>query len=269
MTEPDFADMTGEQIRAMCRAGTFDQPTAGVAMGFTQANLVVLRSDAATDFEQFCQLNPKPCPLLEVTPTGRYEPALLAPGSDVRTDLPRYRVYRSGECIAKPTSIESYWDFNCVAFLIGCSFTFESALLEADLPVRHIEEGRNVPMYRTDIACQPAGPFQGPLVVSMRPMTPEQAEDARRITAAFPRVHGDPVHVGDAGAIGIDDLSRPDYGEAVTINPDEITVFWACGVTPMEAIVQAKPDLAITHEPGHMFVTDILDRTLREPAHEA
>jgi uncharacterized protein YcsI (UPF0317 family) len=151
-----------------------------------------------------------------------------------------------------------------VAFLIGCSFTFESALLKANVPVRHIEEDRNVPMYRTNLSCEPVGPFTGPLIVSMRPMTRKQAGVAARITASFPRVHGTPVHIGDAEAIGISDLSRPDYGEPVTIRPDEIPVFWACGVTPIEAIMRAKPDLAVTHEPGHMFVTDTLDQSLLE-----
>lgn len=264
MTSQDYTRMTGEQIRALCRAGTFAKPTAGVALGYTQANLVILRIDVAGDFKEFCRLNPKPCPLLEVTKPGQYEPIEAAPGADLRNDLPRYRAYRKGVCVGKPTSIEPYWDDNCVAFLIGCSFTFESALLKAGLPVRHIEEGRNVPMYRTNIPCTPAGAFAGPLIVSMRPMTAEQAEAASQVTAAYPQVHGSPIHIGDPSAIGIDDLTQPDYGDPVTIHSGEVPVFWACGVTPMEAIMQAKPPLAITHEPGHMFVTDVLDSSLRE-----
>ena len=262
MTSQDYTRMTGEQIRALCRAGTFTGSTAGVALGYTQANLVVLPTGVAGDFGEFCQLNPRPCPLLEVTKPGAYEPIEMAPGADVRNDLPRYRVYRNGVCADRPTSVESYWDDNCVAFLIGCSFTFESALIKAGLPVRHVEEGRNVPMYRTNIACTPAGVFTGPMIVSMRPMTTEQAEAASRVTAAYPRVHGSPIHIGDPSIIGIDDLARPDYGDPVTIHPGEVPVFWACGVTPMEAIMQAKPPLAITHEPGHMFVTNILDTSL-------
>ena len=260
----DFAKMTGGQIRDLCRRGLFDRPTAGVALGFTQANLVVLHLDDARDFEIFCQLNPKPCPLLAVTGPGQYELTDLALGADVRTDLPRYRVHRSGECVETPTSIEKYWDDECVAFLIGCSFTFESALIKAGLPVRHIEERRNVSMYKTNIDCEPAGRFAGPLVVSMRPMTAEQAQQAAGITESFPRVHGAPIQIGDAAALGIGDLTRPDYGDAVTIHADEIPVFWACGVTPMAAVMQAKPEFAITHEPGHMFVTDVLDDTLEE-----
>jgi len=268
-----YANKTGAEIRALCRCGEFDRPTAGVALGYTQVNLVILRAEASEEFEAFCRANPKPCPLLERTAPGNYEPAQMAPQADVRTDLPRYRVLQHGRCVERPTSITTYWldatrsrasDF--VAFLIGCSFTFETALLKAGVPVRHIEERRNVPMYRTNIACTPAGCFHGPLVVSMRPMTPAEAELATRITAAFPRVHGTPIHLGDPSAIGITDLTRPDYGDAVTLRRREIPVFWACGVTPMEAIIRAKLDIAITHEPGHMLVTDVTDESLREGA---
>jgi len=263
MSAAPYAGMTGRELRRFCGAGLFDGPTAGLALGFTQANLVVLGADAAADFERFCRLNPKPCPLLEVTRPGRYEPAETAPGADLRRDLPRYRVYRHGVLTERPTSVESIWERHLVAFLIGCSFTFESALLEAGLSIRHIDEGRNVPMYRTDLPCTPAGAFAAPLVVSMRPLKPEQVAAAMEVTAAFERVHGSPVHVGRPEEIGIEDLSHPDYGDAVTIRPGEVPVFWACGVTPIEAIMQAKPDLAITHEPGHMFVTDVRDRDLR------
>ena len=265
-----YANKTGAEIRALCRGGEFDRPTAGVALGYTQVNLVILRAEASEEFEAFCRANPKPCPLLERTAPGWYEPRSMAPHADMRTDLPRYRVLQHGRCVERPTSITTYWldatrsrasDF--VAFLIGCSFTFETALLKAGVPVRHIEEGKNVPMYRTNIACTPAGRFHGPLVVSMRPMTPAEAELATRITAAFPRVHGAPIHLGDPSAIGITDLARPDYGDAVTLRRGEIPVFWACGVTPMEAIIRAKLDIAITHEPGHMLVTDVTDESLR------
>jgi uncharacterized protein YcsI (UPF0317 family) len=189
---------------------------------------------------------------------------MMAPGADVRTDLPRYRVFRKGECVDRPVSIGPYWRADLVACLIGCSFTFETALLKAGIPVRHIEERCNVPMYRTNVACTPAGRFSGPLVVSMRPMTPLQAEQAAAITARLPRVHGAPVHVGDARELGIADVGRPDYGDAVTIREGEVPVFWACGVTPMEAILRAGLDLAITHEPGHMLVTDVRDESLFE-----
>lgn len=262
------------RIREWCRHGRFDRPTSGVALGFAQANLVVVRESVAADFEQFCRRNPRPCPLLEITAPGQFEPKKTAPAADLRTDLPRYRVYRSGVCADRPNSVIDVWDEAArqsrdsggiaardgrgrfVAFLIGCSFTFESALLRAGLPVRHIEQSCNVPMYRTNIETTPAGVFQGPLVVSMRPMSPEQADRAAEITGTTPEAHGPPVHVGEPRAIGITDLSRPDYGDPVPLRPGEVPVFWACGVTPTEAILRAKLDLAITHEPGHMFITD-------------
>lgn len=259
MTRIDLANSTPLEVRTLCRAGLFDRPTSGVALGFVQANLVILRSGDAADFARFCELNPRPCPLLEKTAPGEFEPKQAAPGADVRTDLPRYRVYHSGSCVDRPTSVVPHWTDDCVAFLIGCSFTFESALLRAGLPVRHIDRGCNVPMYRTNIPCTAAGRFAGPLVVSMRPMTPRQAKEAARVTGRFPRVHGAPIQVGDPQRLGIADLSKPDYGDAVEVLPGEIPVFWACGVTPMEAIMQAKPEFAITHEPGHMFVTDLCD----------
>lgn len=268
MTTPDWSESSGREVRAACRAGTLDGPTAGAARGFAQVNVVILPARDAGDFAEFCRRNPKPCPVLEVTSPGQVEPVRLAPGADLRTDLPRYRVLREGRCIDRPRDILSVWRDDFVAFLIGCSFTFETALLEAGVPVRHIEEGRNVPMYRTSVACAPAGAFSGPLVVSMRPMAPRQADVARRVTAAVPRVHGAPIHVGDPAALGIADLARPDYGDAVTVRPGEVPVFWACGVTPMEAIMQARPEIAVTHEPGHMLVTDVRDIDLCEPINE-
>ncbi len=248
--------MTGRQVRELCRSGAFDAPTAGVARGYVQANLVVLEASVAGSFETFCRLNRGACPLIEVTGKGQYEPRATAPGADLRTDLPRYRVYRDGALVDRTTCVTSHWTDDCVAFLIGCSFTFEAALQQAGLPVRHIEQSRNVPMYRTDRPCLPSGIFHGPLVVSMRPMTREQAARAQAVTSRFAEAHGSPVHIGDPSVLGISDLCRPDYGDAVTIHEDEVPVFWACGVTPIEAIMRAKPPLAITHEPGHMFVTD-------------
>jgi uncharacterized protein YcsI (UPF0317 family) len=267
----DYTQVTGGAIRELCRAGEFTGPTAGVAREYVQANLVILPQAWAADFERFCKLNPKPCPLIEVTESGCFEAKLTAPGSDLRTDLPAYRVYRNGELVDRCALIVRYWPDDSaaivkserlVAFLIGCSFTFEQALLDVGIPVRHIEVIRNVPMFRTNRECTPAGAFSGPLVVSMRPMTPEQAEVAARITERMPQAHGAPVHVGDPSALGIRDLNRPDYGDAVTIRSGEVPVFWACGVTPMEAIMRAKPPLAITHEPGHMFVTDLKYREM-------
>jgi uncharacterized protein YcsI (UPF0317 family) len=260
----NLRDADGRRIRDFCRSGALTGPTAGMACGYTQVNLVVLPSSLADDFDAFCRLNPKPCPLLERTEAGVFGPHRMAPGADLRTDLPRYRVYRSGELVDRPRSIEKYWREDFVSFLIGCSFTFEWAMLRAGLPVRHVEENRNVPMYRTNIVCAPAGPFHGPMVVSMRPLTPDQARQAVEVTSHFERVHGAPVQIGEPDAIGIARLGEPDYGDAVTIREREIPVFWACGVTPMEAIMRAKPKIAMTHEPGHMLVTDVRDEDLRD-----
>jgi uncharacterized protein YcsI (UPF0317 family) len=194
-----------------------------------------------------------------VTEPGSPEPRLVAPGGDVRTDVPLYRVYVNGELVDRPADLNVWWRPDLVAFLLGCSFTFENALLQAGLPLRHLEAGCNVPMYRTNLACQPAGVFHGPMVVSMRPMTPAQAVRAVQVTSRFPRAHGAPVHLGDPAAIGIHDLGAPDFGDAVEIRPGEIPVFWACGVTPQAVAMEVRPRLLITHKPGHMFVTDLQD----------
>jgi len=231
-------------------------------MGYVQANLVVVPRDLAFDFLLFCQRNPKPCPLLDVTEAGNPEPCLVAPGADLRTDLPRYRVYRDGEVVDEPTDLARWWRDDLVGFLLGCSFTFESALLQAGVPVRHLEQGCNVPMYRTSIACRPAGVFHGPMVVSMRPLTPAQAVTATRVCGRFPRAHGVPVHFGDPEAIGIRDLSKPDFGDPVEMRSGEVPVFWACGVTPQAVAMQSRPPFLITHKPGHMFVTDLRDTDL-------
>ena len=251
--------LTGRDVRAACRDGVLTGPTPGLAAGFVQANLVILPRDWAFDFLLFCQRNPQPCPLIDVCDPGDPEPKYAAPGADLRTDLPGYRVWRHGELVDEPANLCDLWRDDFVSFLIGCSFTFESALLAADLPVRHIEENRNVPMYRTSLECRPAGRFSGPLVVSMRPMLPEQILTATEICSRFPKAHGPPVHFGDPTVIGIADIARPDYGDAVTIKPGELPVFWACGVTPQAALTHARPPLAVTHRPGYMFVTDLVD----------
>jgi uncharacterized protein YcsI (UPF0317 family) len=253
---------TGAAVRAACRSATLAGPTPGLALGYVQANLVIVPREFAFDFMLFCQRNPKPCPLLDVTEPGDPEPKTVAAGADLRTDLPAYRVWRDGQLSSEPTDIRSLWRDDLVSFVIGCSFTFENALLDSRLPVRHIEQRVNVPMYRTSRPCRPAGRFSGPLVVSMRPMTPEQAVAATRVCARFPRAHGVPIHFGDPESIGIRDLSKPDYGDAVEIRPGEVPVFWACGVTPQAALMQARLPLAITHKPGHMFLTDLRDADL-------
>lgn len=248
-----------EKLRAAIRAREWTGPTAGQAPGFAQANLVVLPADAAQEFAAFCAANPRPCPVLEVTAPGDPVPHTLAPGADLRTDLPAYRVYRDGELVEERPDIRALWRADLVAFLIGCSFTFEQALLDAGVPVRHIELRRNVPMYRTTQPCVPAGRFAGPLVVSMRPIPDALVERAVAVTARYPRMHGAPVQVGDPAALGIRDLSAPDYGDPVPVAPGEVPVFWACGVTPQAVARASRVPFMITHAPGHMFLTDRSD----------
>jgi uncharacterized protein YcsI (UPF0317 family) len=246
----------GLSVRRAIRNGLHRGPTAGLAPGYVQGNLAVLPQAHAADFLQFCRLNPKPCPLIGVSAPGDPRVPELGEDLDIRTDLPRYRVWRNGELVAEPTDICGLWRDDLVSFVIGCSFSFEEALTAEGIVLRHIARGCNVPMYRTSIATRPAGPFHGPMVVSMRPLTPRDAIRAVQITTRFPSVHGAPVHIGKPELIGISDLSRPDYGDAVEVRDDELPVFWACGVTPQAVIAAAKPEFCITHYPGCMLVTD-------------
>jgi uncharacterized protein YcsI (UPF0317 family) len=250
------------EVRQQIREGKWRRPTAGLAPGFVQTNLVILPRDLAFDFLLFAQRNPKPCPVIEVTDVGSPEPKVSAPGADLRTDVPRYRIYREGSLAGEVTDLLSVWHEDLVAFLLGCSFTFESALLMAGIPVRHIEEDRNVPMFISSIPCVPAGVFHGPLVVTMRPIPAKLVSRAVQITGRYPGVHGSPVHIGDPAHIGIRDLGKPDFGDAVTIRPGEVPVYWACGVTPQAVAMQAKPPLMLTHAPGYMFITDLRNEEL-------
>ncbi|RDW20004.1 putative hydro-lyase [Oceanobacillus arenosus] len=250
---------TAKDVRDSIRTGEWTKPTAGLAPGYTQANLVILPKKYAYDFLLFCIRNPKTCPLIEVTDVGSPEPKGTAQGADLRTDIPKYRIFRDGELVDEVTDITEYWQDDLVSFLIGCSFTFEKPLLDNGIPIRYIEEGRNVSMYSTNIPCASAGVFSGPMVVSMRPMTPAEAIRATQITSRFPSVHGAPVHIGDPAAIGIKDINKPDFGDAVTIRGGEVPVFWGCGVTPQAAVMASKPEFVITHAPGHMFITDVRD----------
>ena len=253
---------TPKEIRQAIRQGRHTGLTAGLALGHVQANLVILPQAEAYDFLVFCQRNPKPCPLIEVTDPGNPEPVGAAPGADLRTDVPRYRIYRAGRLEAEVTDITAEWRDDFVAFLLGCSFTFETALLQAGVPLRHIEENRIVSMWRTSLQCRPAGIFRGPMVVSMRPIPAPLVPRAVTVTARYPMAHGTPVHIGDPARIGIADVRRPDWGEAVTIHAGEEPVFWACGVTPQAVALEARPPLVITHAPGHMFITDLPDHAL-------
>ena len=260
----DLRNASGSQIRELAAASKLTGPTAGLAMGYVQANLVIVPRELAFDFLLFCHRNPKPCPLLDVTEPGSPEPRRVAPGADLRTDLPRYRVYRHGELVEEPADLRSWWRDDLVGFLLGCSFTFENALLRAGVPVRHLETGCNVPMYRTNLPCTPAGVLHGPMVVSMRPLTPAQTVKAVAVCSHYPRAHGAPIHFGSPEAIGIRDLDRPDFGDSVEVRPGEVPVFWACGVTPQAVAMEVKPSLLITHKPGHMLVTDLRDVELED-----
>ncbi len=258
----DLRKATGAEVRRQARSGELTGPTPGLALGYVQANLVVVPRDIAFDFLLFCQRNPQPCPLLDITDPGCPEPRHAAPCADIRSDVPRYCAYRYGELMEEPTNLFGWWRDDLVGFLLGCSFTFENALMKAGIPVRHVEQGCNVPMYRTNIACRPAGVFKGPMVVSMRPLMPAQAEAATLICQRYPLAHGAPVHVSNPSAIGIADINRPDFGDPVEIRAGEEPVFWACGVTPQAVAMQARPSLLLTHKPGHMFVTDLRDTDL-------
>jgi uncharacterized protein YcsI (UPF0317 family) len=227
-----------------------------------QGNLVILPEAQANDFLRFCQRNPKPCPVLAVSEPGQPQLPALGKDIDVRTDLPRYHIWRNGEVASETSDITDLWRDDLVSFVLGCSFSFEFALLEAGLRLRHIDQGKNVAMYRTNIQTQAAGVFHGPMVVSMRPMLAKDAIRAIQVTSRFPNVHGAPVHIGEPLLIGITDLQKPDYGDAVSVEAGEIPVFWACGVTPQAALVQARPEFCITHAPGAMLITDLLNQQL-------
>jgi len=252
---------TPSELRRLIRERQWTQPTTGLAPGFVQANLVMLPREEAFNFLLFCVRNPKPCPILDVLEPGQVEPR-IAPGADLRTDLPRYRIYKRGTLQEEVEDVSPVFHEGMVSFLLGCSFSFESAMLAAGLPIRNMEEGKNVSMYITNRPCHPAGPFASPLVVTMRPMTPAQAVRAVQITTRFHLTHGAPVHMGNPDEIGIKDMDQPEFGDPVSIHPGEIPVFWACGVTSNLAANSASLPLVITHAPGHMFVSDLRDEDL-------
>jgi uncharacterized protein YcsI (UPF0317 family) len=253
--------MSPASARGEFRAGAV-APTAGLAPSYTQANLIAVPADWAYDLLLFAQRNPRPCPLLDVTDAGSTTTPLAA-GADLRTDLPLYRVWKDGQLVEETSDVSTAWRDDLVTFLIGCSFTFEAALAAAGIPQKHADLGLNVPMYITNRSCRPAGRLTGPLVVSMRPVPAHLVAAAVEITAAIPAVHGAPVHVGFPEALGISDLANPDFGDRVGIGDDELPVFWACGVTPQAAVMASTVPFAISHAPGHMLITDVLDEALR------
>ena len=257
MTQPRGDDAeTGLAARLAIRAGRHRGSTSGLAPGFVQGNLAILPKALASDFLRFAQLNPKPCPIIGTSAPGDWRVPELGEDLDIRTDIPRYRVWKNGELVAEPTDVKDVWRDDLVSFVIGCSFSFEEALMADGIEMRHIVLNKTVPMFRTSVQTKAAGPFHGPMVMSMRPMSPAHAIRAVQITTRFPAVHGAPVHIGKPEMIGIKDIMKPDYGDAVPVGDDEIPVFWACGVTPQSVIATVKPEFCITHYPGTMLVTD-------------
>jgi uncharacterized protein YcsI (UPF0317 family) len=260
-TEIDFPT-DPVSVRALIRSGRYVGQTSGLAPGRVQANLAILPADWASEFLLFCHMNPKPCPVVAVTSPGDPVFRTLGADVDVRTDAPRYKVFREGVVVDEPSDLLDIWRDDLVAFAIGCSFSFEEALIETGLRIRHHEQGLNVPMYVSSIDTNPTPRFSGKMVVSMRPFRPADAIRAVQVTSRYPSVHGAPVHLGLPAQIGITDLSRPDFGDAVVVNDDELPVFWACGVTPQSVAARAKPPLFISHHPGAMLITDLLNHQL-------
>ena len=258
-----YMDKKPSEVRQLIRQGVIDFPTAGMCRGYAQANLVILPPEYADDFEEYTKKNPFPCPVLEII-RGIPETHAMGEGGNIVTDIPRYRVYENGVFTKELTDASEYWKDGYVGFLIGCSFSFEEALMAAGIPVRHIEMGCNVPMYLTGVPCVPAGSMSGNMVMSMRPIPAGQVVKAVQISGAIPKVHGAPLHIGDPAAIGVRDLAHPEFGDPVEIRDGEVPVFWPCGVTPQAAVENAKPSIVITHAPGHMFITDILNTELND-----
>lgn len=254
--------MIPTEFRKKVRNNEFQKPTAGMCPGYAQTNLIVLPWEDAYDFLLFAQRNPKPIPILEVTEVGSRELQTLGNDIDVATDFPKYRIYRNGKMVDEYLSVVDFWREDLVSFLIGCSFSFEDLLVDAGIEIRHITEKANVPMFNTNIPLKQAGKFSGNMVVSMRPIKSSQIATAVNVTNRLPGVHGAPIQIGNPAEIGIYDLAHPDYGDAVTINENEIPVFWACGVTPQAAVMASKPKFAITHSPGHMLITNISNKDL-------
>jgi uncharacterized protein YcsI (UPF0317 family) len=259
----DYSKMKPKEVRNLIREGKITSPTSGMCAGYAQANLVILPKDLAYDFLLFTQRNPKSCPILEVSDVGSRSLRYIAEDADIAKDIPKYRVYEDGILTGEYTSVEHLWRNDFVSFLIGCSFSFESELLEAGVPVRHIEEKCNVPMFITNIECESAGIFNGKMVVSMRPISYDQIVKSVMVTGTMPKVHGCPIHIGDPSVIGISDINKPHFGDCVKIKEGEVPVFWPCGVTPQSIVMNVKPKIVITHSPGHMLITDIKNVELK------
>ena len=250
--------MSPKELRTLIARGEFSRPTAGECPGYIQTNMVALPRAYAKRFEAFAKANSKAIPVLEIIEDGHCSKT-LAPSANILNEIPKYNILKDGILVETLKDITHYASEDLVFFLIGCSFSFENALIENGMPLRHVDEQKNVAMYRTNIKLTPMEGFEGDMVVSMRPIKKEKVADACIVTSHFPKTHGAPIHVGYPDMIGIDDISKPDYGDAIEIKPDEIPLFWPCGVTPQNVITSMKLPFAITHAPGHMFVTDRKD----------
>ena len=259
----DYSNMKPLEVRKLIREGKITCQTSGMCLGYAQANLVIVPKNIAYDFLLFTQRNPKSCPLLEVGDVGDKFLKYLGKDINITKDIPKYRIYKKGELIGEYTDVEKFWREDFVSFLIGCIFSFESELLEADIPVRHIEKGCNVPMFITNIDCNEAGIFKGKMVVSMRPIPKDKVVKSVLVSGSMPKVHGAPIHIGNPEDIGIKDINKPDFGDKVIIKEGEVPVFWPCGVTPQSVIMNVKPEIVITHSPGHMLITDIKNVNLK------
>jgi len=256
-----YANNNPKKIRSEIRQGKWKKPTTGLCPDYVQANLVILPKDLAFDFMIFCYRNPKPCPIIDITEVGSSIPKFAAPDADIRFDVPKYKIYENGKFAEETDNIEKYWQDDFVSFLIGCSYTFEQALIKNDIPLRHIEERKIVSTYITNIKCNSSSYFHGHMVVSMRPILYSKVVRSVQITTNYPLVHGAPVHIGNPELIGIKDINKPDFGESTRIEKGEIPVFWACGVTPQVVAMESKPRIMITHSPGYMFITDLKNST--------
>lgn len=252
-----------DKARKLIRENKLTRNTSGISSGHVQANLVVVKKELAFDFFLFAQRNPKACPILEVTEVGSYIPTLVAPSADIRTDISKYQVFKNGELTDEPENLINYWEDDMVAFLLGCSYSFENALVENGIPMRHIAKGFGAPAYITNIPCEKAGIFSGPVIVTMRPVLAKDVTKVVSITSQFPLAHGAPISVGSPESIGIKDLNKPDVGQLIELKANEVPVFWACGITPQYVAMNVKPELMITHYPGHMFITDLKDRDIK------
>lgn len=254
----DFRQWHPSEIRKAIREGRWNRVTHGLAPGYVHANLAILPERYAFDFMRFCFRNPKPCPLIDVTDPGDPEPRRAAPGADIRTDLGKYKVYKDGKYTGEVAHLKDVWRKDHVAFVLGCSASFDDAMLDAGIPMQHLEqEGGRIPVYISNIPCQPAGIFQGPMVISMRPIRQDLVVKAVEVTSRYPIAHGAPVHIGDPAKVGIADLAKPQWSVYTPLKDNEVPVYWACGVTPQSIAMAAGIPEMYTHAAGWMFITDL------------